>query len=215
MIAQLARKFLGDLWHQFGWRAPTLVLLIVLASSFEGAAISLLLPLLSVLGITGSGDMSVFSAVFARLGLDMTLGTVVGLIAIIILLQYSLVVSQSWLAATVQSGYLCVLRKETFRRVVHADWPFLMRRSVGSLINFVTSETARAASAVYVVVQLVSAVMTAAIFVAIAVMLSWQLTLPAARGGRTCCGSAASGPALVARARRRDIRSARLVVRLA
>ncbi|WP_426527677.1 ABC transporter ATP-binding protein [Bradyrhizobium sp. McL0615] len=178
MIAKLARRLLGDLWHQFGWRAPALVFLIILASSFEGLAISLLLPLLSVLGITRGQEahMSLFNAAFARFDLNMTLGTVVALISAIIALQYSLVIAQSWLSATVQSGYLRVLRQETFRRVMHADWPFLMKRSVGGLINFVTSETARAASAVYVIVQLVSAVVTAAIFVAIAVVLSWQLT---------------------------------------
>jgi ATP-binding cassette subfamily C protein len=178
-LLSLARKLLRDLWGRFGWRVPTLIVLIVIGSTFEGLAISLLLPLLSVLGLTGGNGTHIqpFAALFAHLGLDISLASVVALIGTIIVLQYSSVLLQNWLSASVQSGYLRALRQETFRRVIHASWPFLMKRSVGGLVNSVTSETSRASSAVYVAVHLVSALAATAIFVAITAALSWQLTV--------------------------------------
>jgi ATP-binding cassette subfamily C protein len=153
--------------------------LIVVGSFLEGLAISLLLPLLAALGITGStgGRLPVFGAVFNRLGLPVTVLSVALLMGAMVVFQYATLLLQAWLSAAVQSDYMRELRQELFRRLVHADWPFLMKRSAGSLINAVSVETNRASSGVYVVVQLASSMIATAIFVSIALALSWQLTI--------------------------------------
>lgn len=179
MIWHLTKRLLADLWHRFGWRCPVLVGLIVMGSFLEGLAISLLLPLLTALGITGGtgSQLPVFGTVFSRLGLPLTVLSVAFLMGAMVVFQYATLLLQAWLSAVVQSGYLRDLRQELFRRLVSADWPFLMKRSAGSLINAVSVETSRAASGVYVIVQLASSMIATAIFVSIALALSWQLTI--------------------------------------
>lgn len=178
MTSRLILRLLGDLWHRFGWRCPTLVALIVAAGLLEGLAISLLLPLLSVLRISGSEESNqVFSSVFHLLGLKVTFASVASLMGALVLLQSAAVLGHSRLSSMVQSKYLRVTRQEIFSHIMQADWPFLMNRSAGALINSVTIEPIHAASAVNTIVQLTSALAAAAIFVGIAVALSWQLTL--------------------------------------
>ena len=179
MIGQLVYRLLRDLWRRFGWRYPTLVGLIVAASFLEGLAISLLLPLLGALGIAGgsSGPLPLFGAVFSRLGLPVTILSVALLMGVMVVFQYATLLLQAWLSASVQSDYLRELRQDLFLRLVRADWPFLMKRSAGSLISAVSVETSRAASGVYVIVQLASAIIATVIFISIALALSWQLTI--------------------------------------
>lgn len=178
-MGYLIKRLLIDLWRQFGWRCPMLVGLIVLSSFLEGLAISLLLPLLATLGITsGAGSQpSVFATIFNWLGLPVTLLSVALLMGMMVVFQYAALLFQAWLSAGVQNGYLQELRQQLFRRLMRADWPFLMKRSAGSLINAVGGETSRAASGVYVVVQLASSTITTVLFVSIALALSWQLTM--------------------------------------
>ena len=179
MIGQLVKRLVVDLWRRFGWRCPTRGGLIVVGSFLEGLAISLLLPLLAALGITGgsAGPLPVFDTIFHRLGLPVTVFSVALLMGAMVILQYATLLLQAWLSALVQSGYLRDLRQELFRRLVRADWPFLMKRPAGILINAITGDTSRAASGVYVIVQLASAMIATAIFVSIALVLSWQLTI--------------------------------------
>jgi ABC-type multidrug transport system fused ATPase/permease subunit len=179
LIGHLLKRLLADLWLRFGWRCPTLVGLIVMGSFLEGLAISLLLPLLAALGIAGGagGPLPVFGAIFHWLGLPVTVLSVALLMGVMVVFQYATLLLQAWLSAVVQSDYLRQLRQELFRRLMRADWPFLMKRSAGSLINAVSSETSRAASGVYVIVQLASSMIATAIFVSIALALSWQLTI--------------------------------------
>jgi ATP-binding cassette, subfamily C, bacterial len=179
LIWHLLKRLLEDIWQRFGWRCPILVGLIVAGSFLEGLAISLLLPLLAALGVTGGsgGPLPAFGAVFSRLGLPVTVLSVALLIGAMVVFQYATLLSQAWLSASVQSDYLRELRQELFRRLVHADWPFLMKRPAGALINAVSVETSRAATGIYVVVQLASSIIATAIFISIALALSWQLTI--------------------------------------
>ena len=178
MIGKLLKRLFVDLRRRFGWRCPALVGSIVIGSFLEGLAISLLLPLLATLGITGApgGAVPLFGAAFGRLGLQVTVLTVAILMGAMIVFQYTTLLVQAWLAAFIQSDYLRQLRQELFGRLVYADWPFLMKRSAGSLISAVTVETGRASAGVYVVVQLASSMVATTIFISIALALSWQLT---------------------------------------
>ena len=178
MTSRLILRLLGDLWRRFGWRCPALVALILAAGLLEGLAISLLLPMLSVLRIAGSDESNqVFSSVFHVLGLNVTFSSVASLMGTLVLMQSAAVLGHSRLSSTIQSKYLRLIRQEIFSHIIQADWPFLMNRSAGALLNSVTIEPIRAASAVNTIVQLTRALAAAATFVAIAVVLSWQLTL--------------------------------------
>ena len=112
-----------------------------------------------------------------KLNIDLSFEIITLIICSVVIFQYSFMLLQNWIAAKLQSNYLRKLRQETFIRTLNTKWSFLLQQSTGDLIAKITTESSRAASAVYVVVQLTSAIFTTLIFLLIALSISWKLSL--------------------------------------
>lgn len=170
-----------DLWDAFGWRCLLLVALIIANGFLEGMALILLYPLLGQLGIGGSnssGSLAVFfNNFFVKTGLSKNLITVSVLIITAFALQYSVYLIQSFFAARIQNGYVKTRRNRLFDVLLHANWQFFVNHRAGELANSVISETVRAGGALYLIIQLIAMGLVTSIYIGIAFLASWQMTL--------------------------------------
>lgn len=176
-------RFLADIWGRFRWRAVALVLVMLVNGLMEGLAILLLFPLLSMVGVgVGLGASSnsvaqVAGHIFSILGIGPSLMGVLGLVIGAFVLQNSVFLLQSWLAARQQNDYVAHWRQKLAAAYLHADWPFFLNQRGGHLINSMTNECFRAGGAFYLVVQLASAILVASVYMGIALITAWQATL--------------------------------------
>jgi len=148
-------------------------------SIMEGMALALLVPLLSLAGIGGGGGGPIFTwfqSIFASMGLQLTLRTVLMAILGISLFQGGVFLAQSWLASRLQYGYMAKWREALFHAYMGASWPFFVKSRSGDLINALLSETERVGGIFYFSMQLVNAAIVTCVYLILSLYASWQAT---------------------------------------
>ena len=119
------------------WRFPALLVLMALVASTEGLSVTLLLPLLSQVGISYAVGQGAASAVLSRY--LTTLGTTIGslgLLSIVIAvaaIQAILSIALQWQMARAARGYQGQRQSQLFAALMHARWEFVIGRKAGEL----------------------------------------------------------------------------------
>src|SRR6185369_10265995 len=111
---RLMTKLIRDIWQQFGFRIIVLLVLMVLTALMEGFGLAALLPLLMQLSIGTLAHDNIIvqqmQKVLALLNLPMETWSIGLLAGGIFLVQYLLLLIQSWLQAKIQATYMINLR---------------------------------------------------------------------------------------------------------
>ncbi len=179
---QLARQLLG-LLKPCPWALPLLVVLGIVASALEGLGIYLFIPLLQFLidapTDTASGNHVVDALIaFGRNLPDdqrlLILGScIVVSIAFKNLVSYANVVSFAYVNTRVSNQ----LRGDIFNRILHLDFRYIDQSRYGSLVNTLTTSTWRTSDALSTLARIIISGCTCLVFVALLLLLWWQLTL--------------------------------------
>ena len=166
------------------WTTLGLVSLILFAAFVEGLGIGFLVPLLE--SINEQGDLTAQSQVseymsdfYGRLGLSFSLSTImVGAFALFLvqaLLRYLAETRTTLIAAQFNAK----IRAQIFAGLVGADLDYHHRRKGGDFVNSLINECNRFQGAFLHSMRLITALLEAAIYLALALYLSWQLVLAA------------------------------------
>ncbi len=176
-------KTLLPLLKIYPWAIPTIVILGVLSSFFEGLGISLFMPLLQSLSQTDSQTASsnFFVDILNRIFINISTNNRFIIIALCILasivLKNCLVYSNTILFGWLNSRIGHRLRSGIFNQFLTVTYSFLEGHDSGKLINTLASETWRTGQALSTLVSLIITICTITVYVFILLLISWQLTL--------------------------------------
>lgn len=176
-------RTLLPLLRLYPWAMPTIVVLGILSSLSEGLGISLFIPLLQSLeSIRSQAAHDNWLASF----LDQFFVNIAGnnrliVIALIIFgalllkncLTYSLTILFAWLNSRIGDW----LRSRIFSQLLRVNILFIEGHESGKLMNTLASETWRTSQALSVLVTLITSLCTITVFIALLILISWQLTL--------------------------------------
>jgi ATP-binding cassette subfamily C protein len=174
---QLFRDIIGYL----RWAFSAMLVLMVIVGLTEGLSVTLLLPLLSHVGISYTPGQGFAGTMLSR-GLAVISASVgtVGLLAILIgvaAIQAVLYIWLQWWMVRTSRGYQHRRRLQLFRALVHAQWEFVIGRKVGELTSAIVSESERLAQAFHVGLYLISTAIITCIYLVFALMIAWPITL--------------------------------------
>ncbi|MEW6530039.1 MAG: ABC transporter ATP-binding protein [Thermodesulfobacteriota bacterium] len=161
--------------------------LLVLAGLSEGFGIAGLLPLLGILlgdGASAAGPLAHrVRAVLGMVDLEPTLSVLLFVIVAALALKSAL-----YLLAMTAGGFSAAhlerdLRVSLVRALFKARWSHFLSLPTGTLANAVTTEASRSSHAYILMCTLMSDLVVVAVYGALALLISWQVTLAAATCG--------------------------------
>ncbi|TDL31805.1 ABC transporter ATP-binding protein [Jeotgalibacillus sp. S-D1] len=147
----------------------------------EGAAVILLIPMISLTGIIEfdsssiplAGLFSFMDSIPAYISLPAILCAFVFLAISQNLLHQKITVRNT----VIQQGFLRHLRNKTYNGILHSNWHFFINKRKSDLVNILTSEVVRASSGTQSVLQFMSSLITTMIQIVIALILAPMITL--------------------------------------
>src|SRR5579875_198657 len=169
-----------DLWQKLGWRLGLFLVLAVLGGLTDGIAMALLFPLVGALGIGGAENNAVSAAaarLFAFLGMPNSLLSVGAVLIVAFVLQSALALAAGWLAAALSADYVVAWRLSLLRRLMDAGWPFYLNKRAGELQSRLFNDCQWLGLAFFTATQMLSTALVAVIYVVLALLASWQITL--------------------------------------
>ncbi len=178
---KLYLRLFRDIVGFLRWRFPALLVLMVLVGLTEGLTVTLLLPLLSRIGISYTTGQGAAGAVLARalgiIGASVgTLGILVILVAVAVV-QAALSIASQWWMVRASRRYQRRRQSQLFVAFMHAQWEFVSERKAGELTNAIVSESERLAQSFHVGLYLISTSIITGIYLAFALAIAWQVTL--------------------------------------
>ncbi|WP_347548688.1 ABC transporter ATP-binding protein [Pseudalkalibacillus hwajinpoensis] len=167
--------------HQYSGKVMYVNLIaLMLIGLLEGVGILLLIPLIGMTGIVEIDVENIpFSAVFwflegipAHLGLPLILGFFIVLVISQHIVQRQVTIRNT----TINQGFLRHIRIETYRRVLHSNWGFFVKKRKSDLINILLSEVARASAGTNSLLQFLSSLILTSIQIGLAFLLAPTIT---------------------------------------
>ena len=153
----------------------------------EGIGLSILLPLLSLIGVeTGAnagGPARAVEFAFVTLGIPLTLGPVLAVFFVVGVILIALHSVQQYLLVRSSEHVTSFLRCRLFEAANRASWSMLIAGRGAHLINAITGEATRIGVVYGNALAAFGMVVSFLVYVALAVWLSWRLTLVAAAIG--------------------------------
>ncbi|WP_447968604.1 ABC transporter ATP-binding protein [Nitrospira sp. M1] len=180
MMGEL-RFLIIDAWRVFGIRVLVLVTLLVISGLLEGIAITVALPLLGSLGVSGPESQSGFKAFLADI--PSTLGLPEGPLGVgilmlgFILLSVIAFLAQARLAATLQVEYVVRWQTQLFEASIRSDLAFLSERRGGDVVAALVAEVNRVNGAFYHTCLVVTSIINLVIYLILALLISPVVSL--------------------------------------
>lgn len=179
-----AKQYFVDFYRAFPKQISLIVFLMVVQTLSAGIGILFILPLLSVLGFAGeaAANHSVtqfVASVFNTFNMPLNLLSMLSVYMLLITLVATLRGYNSILSASVQQRYTHQLRQQMYRWVMRAKWQVLNKHSLadlGYLLNGQVSQIGRLSQLTF---QFLSQVLLTAGFFAVAILVSWQMSVMA------------------------------------
>lgn len=169
-------------------KAITIIALTIGATLFEAASLGMMLPVFELVQSGGSVEERVsnsdawrmLSRGYNSFGLSVSLEALLLTVFACILMRQALRYAHLCYVARTKSDLVCRIRGEGFRRYLTANTAFQDRTRVGSIVNDLTDELRRAVENLFGVVNTISFIGTAAIYIGGMALLSWKITILAA-----------------------------------
>ena len=187
-----AGSMLAALFRRYPARSAVVLVALLIASLLDGLGLSTLLSMISLTSqvnddsaatLDDTADPSLperlIESGFAALGVEPTLPWLLGL-GIALVLAKTVAV----LLANRQVGYAVAqvatdLRLDLVRAVVASRWRYYLSKSVGSLANAMATEAQRASEGYLQGAIMAAQLITAVVYLGLALMISWPVTLGA------------------------------------
>ncbi|MFP5270926.1 ABC transporter ATP-binding protein [Coleofasciculus sp.] len=167
----------------YPWAIPAIVTLGILSSVSEGLGVSLFIPFLQNLSQTSNPTVSDNALIGFLNQFLSTVPTSQRLVVIplfifgAIVLKNCLTYGNSVLLAWLNSRISHRLRSRIFDQLLSVSYSFLETKDSGKLLNTLATETWRTSEALGVLVNLIVSSCTTFVYVALLLLISWQLTL--------------------------------------
>lgn len=150
----------------------------------HGVGLTLLLPLLSLIGVdTGArmgGPAHMLERAFAALGIPLQLGPILALFLAIGVIQTGLYAAQQYLIVACGEEMTAFVRRRLFDGASRAAWSVLAAGRGGHLVNAVVSEASRIGVVYGNGMTVFGLALDFLVYVALAAWVSWRFTLLAA-----------------------------------
>ena len=169
-------RYLSDLWGYARVRLLLALLLMTLVAVTEGMGLLLLVPFLQLVGVAGTGEVSIgwLSGVLGgfRPGLGLAIVAYLGLVTARALLvrQRDVVLSE------IQLGFSDHLRTRLYRAIGGASWSFLARTRSARLTHVLTSDISRVGLGTHYLLQVAVLIGMALVHIVVAFSLSPAMT---------------------------------------
>jgi ATP-binding cassette, subfamily B, bacterial MsbA len=174
-----ALRLLGPLLSPHPWAVALVIVLGIVASAAEGIGIALLIPLIQAIEPTSTSSFlpAPISGLVGSIPPDrrfvvLPLVMLAAIVAKNVLLFADHVVVSRMFADVGER-----LRARVFDRLLAMDWADYERADSGKLLTLLANESWRAAQAVQLLLAIVVHLCTIVVFVALLVLISWQLTI--------------------------------------
>lgn len=167
----------------YPWAVPAVVGLGVLASLAEGVGIGLFIPLLQSLtpgsdsGQMGNALVEWFSHLFAQVPPGQRLYLIAGCIFGSVLLRAGLTYGNRVLLSWVDTRTGHWLRSRIFEQLMSVSPRYLERSKTGRWLNILSTESWRTNEALHILLDMIVSACTLLVYVALLLLISWQLTL--------------------------------------
>jgi ATP-binding cassette, subfamily C, bacterial len=181
------RRLLGDIASGEPRRAVAGIVLMTLASLFEGIVIAMLIPLLSLLGFGGNNTLGWiarrFDETLGLVGLQLDLLTVAALMVGLTGMQQMAYLAQAWIFAGMQVGYMARWQHQLTEALLRCQWVYFTRKNAGELAHVLNLETRRASILISHGAHVAAQCLSMLTYIAVALLASWQVTLALVLGG--------------------------------
>ena len=159
---------------------PTIILLGLLASAFEGISLYLFLPLLALLGGDARGNNGIPPHLATMIDVIPTAWQVpalVGLVMVTVLLKSAISYANAafFAAADAEAGH--IIRQRLYSRILSASFGYLDTQPSGRIANALFSETWRSTKALSVLFGIIVNASAVVILTGILLYTSWRTTL--------------------------------------
>ncbi|MGM0836103.1 MAG: ABC transporter ATP-binding protein [Bacillota bacterium] len=174
------RYFLSKIHHYAGKILYINMFSMVIIGLLDGIGLLLLIPMINMTGIVNlnasgtplEGVLQLLEDVAGVLGLSGIL-----IVYVLIVVAHNLVHRQiSIRNAIIQQGFFRHLRITTYEAFLFANWDFFIKNRKSDLINFLTTEIARASSGTNSFLQFIASLIFTVIQIGLAFMLSPTIT---------------------------------------
>lgn len=153
---------------------------VCLAGFMEGLNLSILLPLLSQIGVssgtTPSGPARVIETMFSSVGVPLTLGVVLTLFTVVGSVQIGLRALQQILVARLTEKLTTSIRQRLFDSASRARWTVLLAGKGAHLTNTIVGEAARAGLVYGNIITSIGILVGFLVYIGLAAWISWWLT---------------------------------------
>lgn len=171
-------SFLCDIFKKYPWPLVSLSLLTFLSSIFELLSMATVLPLLNLVFEGSRSDTGLLNEILSRVVPE---GTELSILLICIFaftffsqfLQYFSKV----VVARVSSNLSKVMRDETMKRVMLADWSFRLRQKSGGLLDVIYSQTENVSRAVKNLGIYYSNLLILVFFLVTSIFVMWEAVI--------------------------------------
>lgn len=154
-----------------------MVLLSVLVSLSGGVSVLLLVPLLQCFDIQSGSRWAVLNRFLPNVSGNVQLACILGVFVLAMVCKALLNRHVQLLHARLTQDYMTKLRLRLYKAVSQADWQHLIRFRRSDLLNLFHADCTRISNAAIQQVQGISLLMTAAVQIAIALVMNVPLTL--------------------------------------
>jgi len=184
-LAETTRIALGAMWVYPG-RTILIASLFVVASLAEGLGVASILPLLSLIGDGTTDQTTVSRAVESAIGfigLEPKLTILLMLIAMGIALKAGLTFLAMGQLGFATAGIAADLRSSMLAALLEARWSYFINEPIGVLANTFGIEANNAAGMVGYIARMFALLVQIIMYLTIAVLVSWQVTVAAITAG--------------------------------
>lgn len=172
------RDFLGFVWSRY--RVPTFMFFAVTVVSgfLEGAGLTLLIPLLNLIGLTGSENNKVTQFIadfYETIGVQLNLISVLVTIFFIVSFHALFLWWQQVTAVKIEQKLVWDLRSQLFEKLLRADWNLISSKPQGQLSGVLIRETERVGQALQFLATGIGFGFLILVYLLWAAMMSWKL----------------------------------------
>ena len=158
-----------------------------LAGLAEGLGIATLLPLLGLVAGGGTGNNTELGRMIVHtlgtVGVQPTIGVLILLILVLMTAKTCLVLLAARLWGMYAARVEMDFRMDFIRALMGARWEYFISQRQGSLANSITTEARNASETYLLACRIMAAGLQAAMYIAVALLVSWKVTVVALIGG--------------------------------
>lgn len=180
-------NFFRQAFGQYRWHISVLVVLGVLSGVLESFGVTALIPLFSLIVQSGTENTDFFSRtiaqVFTYLPFRYSLNSLLALIVSLFLFRAAVIVVFNYVRARIYTSYMIRTMDELLRKVYKASWPYLLRQKLGYLELTLTRDVRQGSDLLKVLGQAILVFTSLAVYAAVAVNISFPITLITAFAG--------------------------------